>query len=214
MKHLTVLFLSLVLAVSAQGQTFQEWFNQKSTQRKYLLEQIAALKVYSGYLKKGYSIAKDGTNLISDIRHGDFGIHNSYFNDLGIVNPAIKDDPKIKDIIAMQSAMVRLRQKITADAVQGGQLSAKELKLLEEMLAGLATTASKELDELRLIVENGKVKMSDDERLRRIDLLYDKMQAGYSFQKRLHKNVLAITAARKQQKADLHNLKSLYGTGN
>ena len=44
------------------AQTLAEWVSQKVTQKKYLLQQIAALQVYSGYLSKGYSIAKDGLN--------------------------------------------------------------------------------------------------------------------------------------------------------
>lgn len=44
----------------AEAQTFDEWFRQKKTQKKYLVQQIAALKVYLGYLKEGYEIAQKG----------------------------------------------------------------------------------------------------------------------------------------------------------
>ena len=48
-------------------------------------------EVYAGYLKKGYDITQDGLKLISDIKHGDFDLHNDYFNSLKKVALAIKD---------------------------------------------------------------------------------------------------------------------------
>ena len=57
----------VLCAENLTAQTWAEWFRQKATQKKYLLQQIAALHVYSGYLSKGYSIAKDGLNTIKSI---------------------------------------------------------------------------------------------------------------------------------------------------
>ena len=59
MKKLLILSTMVLCADNLSAQTVAEWFRQKATQRKYLLQQIAALHVYSGYLSKGYSIAKD-----------------------------------------------------------------------------------------------------------------------------------------------------------
>jgi len=51
-ERMKKIFLFLLLVVSAgsnlQAQTFAEWFQQKKTQKKYLLQQIAALQVYIG----------------------------------------------------------------------------------------------------------------------------------------------------------------------
>ena len=49
MPILLFLFVSMLLS----AQTTAEWFNQKATQKKYLIQQIAALQVYIGYLQKG-----------------------------------------------------------------------------------------------------------------------------------------------------------------
>ncbi|ULT42931.1 conjugal transfer protein TraI [Niabella defluvii] len=68
-----LLFLLLVVSAGSnlQAQTFAEWFQQKKTQKKYLLQQIAALQVYIGYAKKGYNIAKDGLNTIGGFTRGE-----------------------------------------------------------------------------------------------------------------------------------------------
>jgi hypothetical protein len=74
----TVLYIYLLIfPMIVQAQNF---FNQKKTKLKYIAQQIALLKVYTGYLKKGYGIAQDGLKAISDIKHGDFDLHNNYLN--------------------------------------------------------------------------------------------------------------------------------------
>ncbi len=58
MKRLFPLVLFALLHSSGtKAQTFDEWFRQSATQKKYLLQQIAGLQVYIGYVQKGYSIA-------------------------------------------------------------------------------------------------------------------------------------------------------------
>src|SRR5690349_20806460 len=89
MKWLWLRILLLVLSPSVKSQTFSEWFRQNKTQKKYLLEQIAALEVYAGYLEKGYTIAKDGLNTIDKIRHGEFELHDKHFQSFKKVDPAI-----------------------------------------------------------------------------------------------------------------------------
>lgn len=60
---------------ASKVQTFHEWFRQKKTQKKYLIQQIAALKVYLGYVQKGYSIAQKGLTTVSNIKKGNFDLH-------------------------------------------------------------------------------------------------------------------------------------------
>lgn len=78
MKRLIVLILFAILSTDVKAQTFAEWFRQSATQKKYLLQQIAALQVYIGYVQKGYSIAKEGLSAISDIKHGEFKLQRLF----------------------------------------------------------------------------------------------------------------------------------------
>lgn len=51
---LSYFLISLFLApFSVQCQTWDEVFKQKETQKKYLIQQIEAIKMYASYLKKG-----------------------------------------------------------------------------------------------------------------------------------------------------------------
>jgi hypothetical protein len=90
MRKIAIIILMAVLCASAYSQTLAEWTQQKKTQIEYLLDQIAANKVFIDYAQKGYAIAKLGLNTIEDIKSGDFNLHRDLFHSLEIVNPSIK----------------------------------------------------------------------------------------------------------------------------
>jgi hypothetical protein len=71
MKNL-LLVIAIVICHVSFCQNAQEWTRQKKTQIKYLLQQIAANKVYIEYIEKGYNIARKGLQTIHDIKKGDF----------------------------------------------------------------------------------------------------------------------------------------------
>ena len=75
---ITYLLIGVVSVMRAQG--LQEWINQKATQKKYLLQQIAGLQIYIGYVEKGYSIAKKGLNTIGDLKDGHFSLDKVFFD--------------------------------------------------------------------------------------------------------------------------------------
>src|SRR5260221_4860823 len=102
MKMIFIILSLFVCIQAGHAQTYDEWFRQKKTQKKYLLQQIAALQVYIDYAKKGYDIASKGLNTIRDIKNGDFNLHRDFFGSLKQVNPKIKKYAKVADIIAYQ----------------------------------------------------------------------------------------------------------------
>ncbi|AOM80070.1 hypothetical protein [Pedobacter steynii] len=211
-KTLTTLTTVMLLFASpAIAQTWGEWFNQKSTQRKYLIQQIAALKVYTEFLRKGYTVVKDGTGLIRDIKNGDFNLHKDYFGGLKTVNPAIKQYDKVDDIIAMHALMLQERQATLATAADSKRFSNEEIRALLKLYAALSDEAGKDLDELLMVVENGTLELSDDERIKRIEQLYARMQGKLSFQRKLNNNIVAISSGRKRQSEDNEIMKAIMG---
>src|ERR1700710_1522793 len=89
-------------ATTVRGQTFAEWFKQKSTQKKYLLQQIAALEVYAGYLKSGYQIAGHGIGSISAYLGSENGLHSAFYQNLKRASPLVKENPQVSEIITWQ----------------------------------------------------------------------------------------------------------------
>ncbi len=79
MRKLGLFTMVLISVEVCDAQTFDEWFKQQETQKKYLIQQIAALQVYTGYVQKGYSVAKKGLATIGSIKEGDFNLHSNFF---------------------------------------------------------------------------------------------------------------------------------------
>ena len=175
MKKIFIIASLLCFTQSLSAQTFAEWFRQKATQKKYLLQQIAALKVYIGYVSKGYSIAKKGLNTIQDIKQGDLNLHSSYFTSLVTVNPKIKRYAKVADILGLQIDIARQASKTIKDCRKSNQLTTSEIAYLQNVFNNLLDDCSKCLDALFNIITNGELSMKDDERIAAIDKLYNDM---------------------------------------
>lgn len=192
------LFFCLVCA-DTQAQTWEEWFRQKKTQRKYLAKQIALLKIHLEYLKKGYDIAQQGLTLIGDIKDGEFGLHRSYFASLKDVNPQLARLTKVADTFTMQAYIVRRMGEINAFSQNNPYLTPEEIRYVATVYTNLLKLADASLGELLVIVRAGESQMTDDERLARIDLLYADMLDKHAFVRSFENDVHLIAAERERE---------------
>ena len=181
MKAVSILPILCLVAASAAAQTTDEWFNQKATQKKYLLQQIAALQVYLGYAKKGYNIVNSGVNTIRNIKNGDFNLHRDFFNRLKNVNPSILKYAKVADIIAYQVKIIKQTKMTLQQIKETKQFTETEVDYCKQVFDNLLDECIKTVDELILVTTSGNLEMKDDERLKRIDSLYADVQDKYSF---------------------------------
>src|SRR5258705_8026730 len=108
MKKCLLVLVFIGIGILTQAQTWAEWFSQKSTQKKYLIQQIAMLQVYIGYLQKGHNIAKNGLITIGNIKNGHFTLDKDFFASLRNVNPKVKQYVKVADIITLNEKIVQL----------------------------------------------------------------------------------------------------------
>lgn len=172
MKKVFVIVLAcLIASVSANAQT----------QKKYMLQQIAALQVYIGYAKKGYNIASKGINTVRNIKNGDFNLHRDFFSSLKNVNPKISKYVKVADIIAYQIRIVKNTKQTLQIIRETKQFTTEELEYCKKVFDNLLDQCVKTIDELLLVTTPGKLEMKDDERLKKIDRIYSDMQDKYSF---------------------------------
>jgi soluble cytochrome b562 len=208
-----ILLMILVFFVSnkSYAQTYEEWFQQSKTQKKYLLQQIAALKVYIGYAEKGYSIATKGLSTIQDIKHGDFNLHNNFFNSLSAVNPTVKKYSKVASIILMQITIAKQVHTTIKDCRNGKQLTDTELKYLQHVFDNLLDDCVKNLDELIALITDGETQMKDDERIKRIDKLYADMQDKQVFTQSFSHTAEGLSVQRRNDAYDIEIEKKLNG---
>lgn len=214
MKRSFILVAIVILSTSVKAQTFAEWFRQKATQKKYLLQQMAGLQVYIGYVQKGYSIAHDGLNLIGDIKKGELNLHRDYFNSLKTVNPNIRKYSKVADIIAFQLKIINVYKNTYRQVQQSKTFNADELKYINEVFNRLIDDCMATIDELIAITTSNELEMKDDERLRRIDGLYNDMQSKYTFAQSFAGEAKVLAVSRLREQNDIQTSRAINGIKN
>ena len=209
MKYI-VLILLLISAV-CHGQTYDEWIRQKKTQEKYLLEQIAAFKALTGYAEKGYSIVSGGLNTIKDIKHGDFTLHNNYFSSLSLVSPTVKKYCKVAAIIAIQISIEKQISGTIKSCKKANMLLSSELKYLSIVFNNLLDVCAKNLDELFALITNNETQMNEDERIQRIDKLYEDIKDKQMFATSFSHSAKGLSIQRLNELNDIIISKKLNG---
>lgn len=211
MKKLLLIYSMILCAGNLSAQGLINLFRQKQTQRKYMLQQIAALHVYSGYLSKGYAIAKDGLNTIKSIKNGDFLQHSGYFTSLITVNPKIRHYKKVADIIAMQISIAKQAGIAINNFGNSSQFTQTETNYLQGVFNTLLSDCAKNLDELASLITNGNLQMKDDERIQAIDKIYDDVQDKQVFVRSFINTATGLSVQRSNDENDIIISKKLNG---
>jgi hypothetical protein len=212
MKKIILLpVIVILLIIEANAQVLDEWLNQKSTQKKYLLQQIVALHTYIGYAKKGYNIVSSGIHSIRDIKKGELNLHNTFFNSLKNVNPKISRYAKVADIIAYQIRVIKQTKETIKGIRETKQFTNDELNYCIDVFDNLLTECIKTIDELMMVITNGELEMKDDERLKRIDKLYAGMQDKYAFCSSFSDDMALLSMQRLGEQSEINRSKLLNG---
>ena len=191
------------------AQTLEEWTQQKQTQIKYLLNQVAANKVYIAYLQKGYSIASKGLTTIGQIKNGEYTLHKDFFNALLSINPAIKNWSKVAGIITLQVQIIKQVNKGFNRIKELDQLTTDELIYCSTIIQNLFNDCEEIIRELLIIITDGNLEMKDDERIRRIDQLHVSMQSNFTFCTKLNYQMHMLSVQRIHERAAIHLDKTL-----
>lgn len=196
------LILSILVPLSGHAQTFSEWLRQKKTQKQYLAEQIIALKTYGTYLKRGYDIASSGLGLIRDFRDGEFSLHGTFFASLSAVSPAIRNDVRVTETIALQIAIIAAFNGAGGDGTHRDYVRSVKNRVLEDCAA--------DLTELLDIVLSGKLEMAEDERIGRLNKVHASMRDKAAFTQQFTGDVRLLALMRKRETEQIENVKNWF----
>lgn len=175
-----------------------------------MTEQIAKLELDLQQAKQGYDIVQKGLTTISQIKKGDFDLHSLFFSSLKDVNPAIKNYAEVVDILAMESQIILNTKKDINLFISIGSFRKEELNYLSQVYNNLISLASRDIDELTSIVTGGKWQMTDDQRLSRINTLFNKVSDKYDFLRSFSSSVEAQALQRVKDKTSLQMLSKLF----
>jgi hypothetical protein len=193
------------------AQTWAEWTRQKKTQRKYLAQQIASLQVYVGYAKKGYRIAEAGLRLIQSGKQGDFDLHQTYFNSLQVVNPAIKNWQKVASIIIGHFQIIKQTKEALYSVQQNGLYTSAEIATCKNSINSLLADCLAAVEDLVSLVSGTEFQMTDDERMKGIDRLHADMQDKKTFTASFLRDMELLSIGRMVETMETKRLRILNG---
>jgi hypothetical protein len=195
------------LATTVRAQTFAEWFRQKSTQKKYLLQQIAALQLYAAYYKAGNNIAHNGLGSITGSLTSENWAHTTYYNNLSNVSPVVKNNKQVNDILQWQNDILSRMTSLDKTA----NLNVGEKKYIIQVKTALFKDCDQQITELQNVITDSKLKMSDEERLKHIGLIHSAMQNNYRFASAFADKVKVYAVQRMQENNNVISEKKIYG---
>lgn len=195
---------------AVHAQTWDEWFNQKATQKKYLLQQIATLQTYIGYVEKGYKIASSGLHTISDIKKSEFNLHEMFFSSLKTVNPAIKNAAEVTEIVALQISIINHFKKAIQTYKASSYFSSDEMTYIGNVYSELTADCLKDIDGLISVITDDKLQMTDDERITQINKLCADMRDKNAFTQSFSNNAILLAQQRQREQNDISVTQQLY----
>lgn len=205
MRSLVYIAMLFVVPDFVYGQS------QNAKEIKYMTQQIAALRVYTGYIKRGYNTVKGGLNTINDIKSGDVNLHRAYYHSLIAINPAVRSYPKTKDIVRIQEHIGKMIKTSKAFLSKCSGFSYDEKQYQYRVFDRLMADCKQTMADFEVVLTEGALRMKDDERIRRIDALHEKSLKQWQFGKQFCAEAISLAMAKTQGQRDIDNSRKLHG---
>jgi hypothetical protein len=211
MKKIILLLAIALITIPCYAQTPAEWLNQQNTQTRYLQQQIALFRLYSGYVQKGYSIAQKCLATIGHTQDQEWELHAAYISSLEKINPVIRNAPQITAILSWQKNIHQTCQSTWQQVMQSGQLHPAEIDYVRQVMANLLRDSAGDIAELLAVITPAQWEMTDDERLKRLDALYEAMQDKQALLLQVAHEAKVLSRQRMREKKEISTSRSLNG---
>lgn len=173
-------------------------------------EKLTQLKNILRDMKRGYQTLSNGYSMVKNIAQGNFSLHETFLNGLYLVSPEVRKYHRIPQVIKLQTGMLREYRSAFNRFRQGDVFSIEEINYLQEVYAGLVKASLRNLDELTMIITAGKLRMSDDERLKAIDRIFGEMEDKMVFLRDFNQRTTLLSVQRKKEKKDIQQVRSMH----
>lgn len=209
MKQITLMFIVLLsccgISLKANAQA------QELEQLALDIEKLSQLKSILKDMKQGYDIVSGGYNTIKDLSQGNFNLHKTFLDGLLAVSPTVRNYYKVAAIIQDQQLIIK-EYKSAFGKFSGLQVfNEQELGYMTTVYHQLLQQSTRDLDDLLTVLTDGKLRASDDERLRQIDEIADNMQNKLSFLRSFNSKTSVLALQRAKEAGSIGTIKNLYG---
>ena len=178
------------------------------------VEKLAQFKQILSDMKKGYKILNGGYNTIKDLSEGNFSLHKTFLDALMEVSPTVKNYKRVADIINYQVILVKEYKSSFNRFKRDNNFNQQELAYLGRVYENLFKQSLNNLDDLVTIITANKLRMSDDERLKAIDKIFDDMQDKLLFLRHFNNNTTVLAVQRAKERNDANTMRLVYDINN
>ena len=210
-KHIAVImvfFFCLVRTKVASAQV------QEMQQLILDIEKLTQLKGILSDMKTGYQIYQQGYSSISQLSKGNFDLHSVYLNGLLSINPTVKNYGRVAEIITQQVSLISEYKSAYKQFQQSGSFSVSELNYMSSVYTQLVNQSLQNLEDLTNVLTAGKMRMSDDERMRAIDRIYASSSDKLQFLRHFNRQGVLLNIQRSKDVGDTRTMRQLYGINN
>jgi hypothetical protein len=208
MKHLKFLMVAALLLGTA-ATTRVKAQSADLTQLIMDIEKLTQLKGILSDMKQGYDIVNGGYNQVRQIADGNFSLHSTFLNGLLLVSPAVANYGRVADIVLKQGYIVSEYQHYYSQFKQSG-FNSDELAYMANVYTTLLQQSLQNLSQLADIIAAGKLRMSDDERLRAIDRIAADTDDKLTFLRTFDQQAAVMAVQRQHELNNYSTLQKLY----
>jgi len=202
-------YVLLVCALCCFGRVKAQ--SQELQQLLLNIEKLTQFKAILSDMKAGYQIYQQGYSTISNLSKGNFDLHNIYLTGLMAVSPAVRNNPRVAQIITQQAALVKEYKRYGGLFRQSGSFTLQELDYINQVFGQLVRQSDADVDDLTNVMTAGKLRMSDDDRLRAIDRIFNQSSDQLNFLRWFNRKAMLLSLGRSKDLNDTRTLKQLYG---
>lgn len=158
-------------------------------------------------------------NQLSKLKLTDFAdwtakqkeLYSKYYNELWEIKSAITYYKRIKELTEKQVAIVDEYRWAWRLFTKDKHFTLDELNYMETVYSGILDASIKNLDQILLVVNSFKTRMSDAGRLEIINAAADQMDTNYSDLKKFNTQNSMLSIQRAKSADEVVTLKELYG---
>jgi hypothetical protein len=174
------------------------------------LDKLAQLEGTLSSMKKGYETIKGGYTTIKGISEGNFRLHQVFLDGLLQVSPTVKKYYKIPEIISCQLNLAGRYKHAYQRFKLSGNFTPEELRYFGDVYSGLINQSLTDLDDLITVLTAGKLRMTDDERLKSIDKIHTDMMGKVTFLENFNNDIALRSLQREKEKFARQTVENLY----
>lgn len=200
-----ILLAALLLTLNAHAQS------DELQQLLLNIEKLTQFKAILSDMKQGYQIYQQGYGMVSNLSKGNFHMHNIYLTGLMAVNPAVRNNPRVSQIVGQQNDIISEYKRYASLFRESGTFKASELVYFNNVYNQLVKQSNANIDELANVTTAGQLRMTDDDRLRSIDRIYTSSSEQLQFLRFFNRKAVMLSLLRSKDMNDTQTLKKLYG---